>query len=310
LKETASQENNTSLIESDNGSLYGVLSDISTSVNTSSSVSGINNISESKQEPDYYILSQIDEDRYFVLHKLNSKFGIVDKKGNYLIEPIYDYIDTDICDGMIRVYHNGYFGFLDLELNLAIPFQYEAAEFFSDGMCIVFIDGKCGYIDKENRLIVPAIYEKACKFEDGFAIVFSLFKSVYENNPNTDPRFGESAVTLSQFEVVDIEGNSIYKSNFILQESGLYTLGSGLSRIFYETGKIPILDTSSATEKNADINGKWTLFPAYPERAIISLLREKMFALQYSVEPIYEVIEWHEGMKYELVDPAELLAQE
>lgn len=66
--------------------------------------------------------------------KGESKYGYVDKEGNYLINP-----------------------------------QFDKATFFQNGLALVISDGLCGYIDTKGNYVIPPAYMDATTFAEGVA---------------------------------------------------------------------------------------------------------------------------------------------
>lgn len=105
-------------------------------------------------------------------------FGFIDRKGNVVVEPQYDYAGA-MVEGMSLVLKGEKFGFVDKAGKLAIPTQYEDAYDFSEGLAAVVVDGKYGYIDKTGKMVIeprfdPAPDETVCRpFRGGLAALMN-----------------------------------------------------------------------------------------------------------------------------------------
>lgn len=98
------------------------------------------------------------------------KWGYKDRKGNVLIQPVYD--DAfEFSDGLACVESDGKLGYIDKEGNLVIDFRYDTATSFSEGLASVTEGEKSGYIDKEGNPAMEERFDVATPFEHGRAIV-------------------------------------------------------------------------------------------------------------------------------------------
>lgn len=139
---------------------------------------------------------------------LNGKYGIIDKTNNFIVPPIYAYLEV-LFDGAYLVYdeknnrsvvdltgtiflkpkeHDGLYGYVDYDENVVIPFQYEDAGDFSEGFASVKKDGKWGYVNKDGELAIPFSFASAEPFSNGFAAVeiFVYYKKRWDEQKNRD----------------------------------------------------------------------------------------------------------------------------
>lgn len=107
----------------------------------------------------------------------DDKLGVIDKMGNEIVRPIYDYdlgfLTTGIVyhEGMAHVQRNGKHGFVDQTGEEVVPCKYDGAWDFSEGLAKVRLDGKDGFIDKSGKMVIPCIYKDASSFSEGLALV-------------------------------------------------------------------------------------------------------------------------------------------
>ena len=70
---------------------------------------------------------------------------------------------------------NGKYGYMDKEGNVVINPQFDYAEGFSEGLASVRIgdreSGKYGYIDKEGKMVINPQFDLAWRFSEGLAKV-------------------------------------------------------------------------------------------------------------------------------------------
>ncbi len=105
-------------------------------------------------------------DSLYIIKKEGSA-GVVSFSGRtYIPFGIYEDIDPPV-EGLLRIKHQGFYGFSSLSGKLRIANRYEAAKPFSEGLAAVKIRGKWGFIDKREILAVQPLYNETGKFENG-----------------------------------------------------------------------------------------------------------------------------------------------
>jgi hypothetical protein len=133
------------------------------------------------------------------------KYGVIDKRGRFIIPPIYEEVD-DLSEGFYAAALNEKYGYLDKKGRLAVNFQYADARgiregkgavkttdgwmfvdtngiqvmdkkfaktsSFSGGYCAVTAnDSTWGYINTEGNWAILPTYSEAGDFDKGFAVV-------------------------------------------------------------------------------------------------------------------------------------------
>lgn len=110
----------------------------------------------------------------YVVVKKNGKYGLIDTKGNIVLDMQYDDLDPFIEDLALAKKNNKY-GFLDKDKNIAIPFEYDDAWSFRNGLAKVQIIKnsipKYGFVDKNGKQIIAVEYDEATSFYNGKAFV-------------------------------------------------------------------------------------------------------------------------------------------
>ena len=89
--------------------------------------------------------------------RLDDKWGLIDTSGKLIIPNDYDSISLP-HDGLVRASIGGEdsrYGFLNLNNETVIPFDYHYAEDFREGFAVVVKNGKQGVIDKQNNIVIP-----------------------------------------------------------------------------------------------------------------------------------------------------------
>ena len=87
-------------------------------------------------------------------------FGIIDRNGNWLIEPAYDYIEWHTIDGFRKVRKDGLYGLLDSAFNVVYEPIYQSVLLEEDQDRITLITDTAGCIvDYSGKVVVPFLYE-------------------------------------------------------------------------------------------------------------------------------------------------------
>jgi len=108
--------------------------------------------------------------------KARCKFGVIDKSGDFVVRPKYDFIG-DYSEGLAAFkVHEGW-GFLDRAGRTAIEPGFDEALGFSEGAAAVRVRKKWGYISRSGDWLVKPRYEAAGQFSGDRAPV--LLKSAW-----------------------------------------------------------------------------------------------------------------------------------
>lgn len=100
----------------------------------------------------------------------DGKYGFINRSGEEVILPQYFNV-SGFSDGVSAVCLDGKWGFINTKGEEVIPFQYDSAGGFFDGLASVMIDGKGGYINKAGELVIPPQFDYAFDFSEGLARV-------------------------------------------------------------------------------------------------------------------------------------------
>jgi hypothetical protein len=92
--------------------------------------------------------------------KLNGKYGCIDKKGNLVIEPTWDYIFKSKSSKQILVEKDSLYGYIDKNGNILIKPQFKEANLFSEGLAAVSNGEKYGFINTSGEIIIPYFYDE------------------------------------------------------------------------------------------------------------------------------------------------------
>ena len=101
----------------------------------------------------------------------NGKFGWIDENGEEVIPCIYEDFFTEGAfeDGLAAVKKDGYWGFIDLDNETVIPFEYQLTVGADEGLATVLKDGKYGLIDYSGNTVIGFDYDHMSTYKNGVA---------------------------------------------------------------------------------------------------------------------------------------------
>lgn len=183
--------------------------------------------------------------------KVADKWGIINRKGEVVLEPKYDrqyvkdriealrenYVEKRLIytyqvklqkfifeDGeMIKYVVGDRVGFTDKDGNVIIPIKYENAFGFTQGLSAVKLGGRWGFIDPKDNVVIPFRYQDAYPFfEDRAAVKLNgkwgfidiTGKMVIENKYDFVFSFNEMRALVvkdGKYGFVDYEGREVIK---------------------------------------------------------------------------------------------------
>lgn len=89
----------------------------------------------------------------------NNDVGVIDTTGERIFPAIFE--DVGRFEGkLIPVKKRGKWGYADLKVNLAIPYNYSWAGHFRDSVAIAAVKGKFGLIDTLGKTVLPFRFER------------------------------------------------------------------------------------------------------------------------------------------------------
>ena len=105
----------------------------------------------------------------------NGKYGYIDKMGNVVIPfgkfDKYDDVRYESEVDLFIVMKDGKYGVIDRKYNEVVPLIYDDIDAFYEGCAFVVKNEKLGCIDKNGKEIIPCIYNEAAIFSEGVAFV-------------------------------------------------------------------------------------------------------------------------------------------
>lgn len=140
------------------------------------------------------------ENDYAVFRTFKGKMGLIDSLGNVVIKPNYEYIENrkelkNIFEAGIIINKKYKRGFIDLQGNLKIPFEYDDVYYLGDNLVRVSKNNKTGVIDIGNKVVLPIKYEQ----------VMGNNGILFVQNTNSIDLFDSKGKQITNFQAFDIE---------------------------------------------------------------------------------------------------------
>jgi len=105
---------------------------------------------------------------------VDNKFGFIDKTGDFVIPPKYDFAFPFEGERALIV-ESGSYGFIDRSGRTAVKPVFKNAHNFSDGLAAVQVDSKrWGYINEDGQYVIAPQFSTAAQFSEGIAFVDCL----------------------------------------------------------------------------------------------------------------------------------------
>ncbi|MDL2243811.1 WG repeat-containing protein, partial [Bacteroidales bacterium OttesenSCG-928-J19] len=136
------------------------------------------------------------ENEHAVVKVEDSGYGVIDREGNYIIEPIYEYIIPD--EKEFIVVQEERFGRINKKGDFILKPTFGALSSFQEGMAVAYpLEGElCGYIDRSGNYLI----------EPQFAL-------------GTPPREGVMVITAEDgsWKLMDKKGNDVNTSGYTIE---------------------------------------------------------------------------------------------
>lgn len=196
----------------------------------------------------------------------DGKWGFVDKEGNWVIEPAFDYalsFSEELAS--VKDVKTRKWGFVDKEGKWIINAEFEAVGSFEEGIAPAKLDGKWGFIDEEGNWVIKNSYLNVSYFSDKIAIV----QDVNENWGTIDedgewiikPRFQDiksfsegiaAAKKNGKWGFIDEDGKWIIDNDY-------YDVGSFADGLAY------VQEEKDGKYGYINDDGQWEIEPVYDE---------------------------------------------
>ncbi|SFW73770.1 WG repeat-containing protein [Chitinophaga sancti] len=243
--------------------------------------------------PQYTSLSYYGDPNYLNIG-VGDKYGYIDKEGNTVVPPIYDYVDLHAIpknDQLAKINLKGKTGLFDVkQQKVLLPVIYDYISTYDDStVLLVTKNGLSGICDFSGKMLAPVKYRDVVPFDS----MYSLLKAKDSSNA----------------EILNKRTHEIYKLPF----DTAFVAAEGRLIMVWQHGKCFLYDI----DKKQKVEGAYSKdgFPEYMgyfsnHRAIV--VRNQKFGYidekgNYVVQPKYDYISnFHKGVAavYECIDTA------
>ncbi len=134
---------------------------------------------------------------FAIVQGKNLKYGIINKKGNVVIDFLYDELDN-LNENFVIYKENNKFGFINIFKNTKSDAIYDKMKKFQEGLAAFNKDGKWGFINKKGEVIAEPKYYDVSNYSKGLAAVSS-------SNHKTDGYINKKGKMIISFKENDLE---------------------------------------------------------------------------------------------------------
>lgn len=209
----------------------------------------------------FYSLTATSQSPIFAARENGKKFGYINDRGEYLIQPQFDDAGA-FYDDIAVVLVKKKFGVINRTGNFVVPAIYDDAILHApDGFITVKKKDKWGIIDKTGKTVVPFAYSYISVMRSGYAIAGDISKNK------------KRSVFLTFHPVVlDQKGDTVYYS----EEDPDFTLPGGVNPIgFYEYGGWPMIQENKVILAHAENEASYAVLDVKSKQ--ITELPESVF---------------------------------
>jgi hypothetical protein len=102
---------------------------------------------------------------------IGDAWGLLDKNGNVVLEPLYEWIGEFSEDLASVGSHDEKTGYVNRKGELVLPLKYDSGRDFSEGLAPVAVGDKWGYVDRLGQWVLEPQFADAYPFHSGVAVV-------------------------------------------------------------------------------------------------------------------------------------------
>ncbi len=205
---------------------------------------------------------------------LFEKWGFIDRRGRWIIEPQYNFI-LNFSEGVAAATIDKGAGFIDSSNRWLIPPRFERVKSFHEGLAGIRSGEKWGFINKKGNLVISQVYDDIGDFEAGLALVSFNHKKGFIDKTGKwviPAKFEEAyqfdeglaLVTVAvdkksdKMGFIDRAGRWMIQPNFI-KPKPFYP------EYFSEGLAMAIKENSNGKVGFIDKNGRWAIPPIFDE---------------------------------------------
>lgn len=124
-----------------------------------------------------------------------AKFGLLDSKGQFIINFDNNYSFISVYNGIITVSKNDFYGIVNEKNEILIPVEYEDLCPINPSVIVATKKNKMGIINTKNEIKVPFIYDKIFQQNEDIPISLVMF---YDDIPYFIVKQGEKYGVINQ----------------------------------------------------------------------------------------------------------------
>lgn len=117
--------------------------------------------------------------------KTGSTYTLINTRGTAIFQDKYDYLGIDAGTGLIVFGRNGKYGLMNRREKILCDAVYDDIYYFSEGLAPVKLGSKYGFINKKGKLVIDTKYDDVSSFSEGLASVCIDDKYGYINKKGT-----------------------------------------------------------------------------------------------------------------------------
>lgn len=200
----------------------------------------------------YYDLGHYAKNGLTYAYTFGGKYGFIDEKGNYVIEPQFDKAEDFDYDGYAKVnigykedtvegvISEGKWGLIDERGNYLIEPIYNSIPYIKYGIAIIMSDTGVGFVNVEKNIIVEPTYFSVAIENDKFVRCDMFSESIYMDFDGNININAKNAVSVNNHYVgyIDEEGNAQIDKQLL--NSAEFINGA---QSFYCNGKYGVIDS-------------------------------------------------------------------
>lgn len=156
--------------------------------------------------------------------KLGGKWGLINKAGQFIVQPIYDRFKGASSTSKF-VQRNNKWGLIGSDGKEIVSPKYDSVgSGFYDELAAVSIGGKWGYIDEKGNEVIPLVYEYVSAFDDGIALAAYDWDQSSEIVAAFIDTTGATVAHMppNMSYPWDVEGNPVFNEGLLWVESTTY----------------------------------------------------------------------------------------
>lgn len=206
-------------------------------------------------EPQWDLVYQNGENCYSVAKDM--QWGHIDMKSNTLVEPRYHYQYEFTSDGYAIVTEDGiYRGIIDTKGNPIVDTVYDGIAAFSDGLSAVSLDRLWGCVNTKGEIVIPIKYERITTISDGMVVAYPYYRKYYEAARDAhDALLHGPDFIVYQYQILSYDNEELFSCAQKIYQAGLNFEQTAYPDLLRKPGYTPIIDLNNAPPSKISLSG-------------------------------------------------------